>query len=397
MACSINITSVTGTPTSGTTSNITVSGTIIGCTSSIVNFQVSCGPATFSGTGTINQALQIFSGTLSAGCACGSNITLTVSCGNDPTCTAVFNGVLTCYCCPTNIVLTHANPLCNSQNKRLVTFTVSGTVPANCLSSLQIDFGDGNLSSVNTVSGNFSYSVTHPYTTGSSYNAILNVITPTGCPIASQNIVGPLPPCPPCNQNAILSLLCTILQPIFLFELAVAIVLLVVGLYGGSTCIPIQPQLIQIAIAFFATAALAFLFLFIFCNQCVCQLLTKLIGQTFFIVGVSLIMFLVPPNCSAFPPLLLIVLILILIAAGVYILYSTWFSNFKNFCPLKICDFWAVIANSAAIAAAVMIMVFVLLPIGISPLGLITGFSSAIGIISFANIQITIETNNGNC
>jgi hypothetical protein len=118
-------------------------------------------------------------------------------------------------------------------------------------------------------------------------------------------------------------------------------------------------------------------------------------------------MFVLPVNCmqpfpftTPFAALAFAALILVIGVAGV--LYVSWYSGFKNTCPLTICDFWQAIKEAFIFAILAAFLVYSSLATGTVP-GLLwthLGFDLLVitlVLIPSANSQITINQNSHQC
>ena len=204
--CQVNITSVSGTPTSPSTTDLLVQGTASECEN--VQARVFC-----QGTWITSPLLNVTNGNWSylfvgVKCACGEGIEVEACCvdkeGNQiPGCQCdVWGGEIPCEseCC-----LDFRDSIqigdCDPPGKRLVTFNISFNInDPTCLPYvLFLDFGDGNISPPQVFStlGTHTFTVSHLYNslTTITYNAILNYTINTAC--SSHSIPVPLIACPP--------------------------------------------------------------------------------------------------------------------------------------------------------------------------------------------------------
>src|SRR5687767_4376742 len=96
--CTVTITSVLATPTAVNSTDVLVQGTAAACNSGRLHVTVDC-------LGTASGGIaQVFGGnwslTIASKCVCGSVVTVTATCTDDPACTVTFTGPMPCNCCP---------------------------------------------------------------------------------------------------------------------------------------------------------------------------------------------------------------------------------------------------------------------------------------------------------
>jgi hypothetical protein len=192
MACSIVISSVSGTKVGATLTSIQVTGTVVGCNQ--VNVTIRCGgtpvthPATITGG---NWSVTFNSADIATAlCQCNQNIIVSAQCaGTPPPCSAAPQTlVLECKpCCDVKVSPTVDFNCVNG--KRTVTFHVLNNCPLAL--NAQFHFGDGSpVSSVSLAPG--TSNVTHAYLPG-TYTAVVKI---TGCPDIPVTFT--VEPCPPC-------------------------------------------------------------------------------------------------------------------------------------------------------------------------------------------------------
>jgi hypothetical protein len=207
MACSVNITSVTGipaTPGSTTTSTIHVTGTLSGTCppspSGAVEIVVEavCGSNSAKATAVPDQAGN-WSVDIPLRCTCGGDILVKASCATDPTCTDSRGGTLQCESnCPIGTISISVDG-CNPDGTRNVTLTANiSFVPAGGAVG-QWHYGDGTLGLAVAISAPGSYpdpGGAHHYAPPGPANPAQFVwILPATCPPLSVVISG-LESCP---------------------------------------------------------------------------------------------------------------------------------------------------------------------------------------------------------
>lgn len=124
MACTISITSVIGVPVSGTSTNVTVSGTVSGCASNKVTVTIGCGGGV-GGSATVLVTGGNWTATILTNCLCNQPMNITATCTSDPTCTVTISQTLICNCCPSTSVAVTNIGNCDSQGNRPVIFLVT--------------------------------------------------------------------------------------------------------------------------------------------------------------------------------------------------------------------------------------------------------------------------------
>jgi len=362
MACTISITNITGAPISSSATSVAVSGTISGCTSGQVNFSVGCGVQSVSGIATVSSGT--WSGSVDTKCLCGQSVTVIATCSNDATCTTTTTQTLVCNCCPHITNFKKFIGLCDSTGKRLVTFTATVFVPPQCSATVQIDFGDGNFSTPETFgsSGNNPITpVTHPYVTGYIYTATIIVLSPTGCQNSVPISVDASQKCPPCSTNAITAAFCIVFRYLFLLSATVALTLLFASI--SPVCTTCNGAIAGITLTFTIAAGLFGIALFLLCRKCICSFFLRLFGQIIMMVGFLLIMYMGTLSCTHPFPFLnqtqtLAAVILFVALGTIAILYILWYGNFKNRCPLTICDLLCAYVEALVIDLVAALIVY---------------------------------------
>lgn len=398
MSCTIFITSVSGASSSASSTTISISGTISGCTGNSVDVQIGCAGQTVTGTGTVsgnNWFAQI-----QTKCLCNTLVTVTATCSNDSSCTTTIVQNLVCNCCPAGVTFTSAQGLCDSNNLRQITFNVSFTVPTQCSVTFQIDYGDSSsLGPPHTFGpGTNSFTETHSYPPG-VYTANLIVTSPASCGIVQSVQVTPQA-CPPCNTNSFLSGLCAILEPIFLLLAAIGGTLFIASF--GPPCLVIQPSIPAFATAFLVSALVIGIILYVICRDCICSFLLKLFGQIIFIIGIASLLFTFVPSCMIPVPFassstaVAASSLLVAFGAGA-ILFAFWYQNLKAVCPLTICDFLTVLIVALGVVIATVITVFVIMAGGASLAGLIFVIVLSLLLIGILVGLIAVNQNSGQC
>ena len=381
MACTLTVTSVYYN--AGT---LYISGTWSGCNSPNLTISGTCGSTPFSGTGQLIFGSVLWNASIPVTCNCGGPISFTVTCTN-PGCSITYSSSILC-CCPVITSFTYSvGTVCNSNGKRVVTFTVTGTLPAGCSASLRINFGNTMVGSIHTVSGpTFLFTDTTTYTPTGPYTASIDVLSPSPtCPTPIATVT--VPKCPKCSTNPFLKGFCPFLRVAFLVSAAITAIL---GLVAVPTCTSL-PSYTPLLIASSITAGLAIIFLYFLCRKCICGFFLRLISELFLIAGMCLFAFTVPTGgCTILP----VIVPLFIMGVGIILLLG-WYGLYKTTCPLTICDFWRVIIDAttqAALATLILWAALIILPAGAGVVGVLIAVIAAI-----ANAQITSNTSAGNC
>lgn len=142
MACSIVISSVSGTTVGTALASIHVTGTVTGCNQ--VDVTIRCGATTATQTATISGSSWsvVFDSNHIGACQCNQNITVSATCVGTAGCSANAQPhILECMpCCDVQISPT-VGPVCDN-GQRFVTFQIVNNCPATV--TVQFDFGDGS-------------------------------------------------------------------------------------------------------------------------------------------------------------------------------------------------------------------------------------------------------------
>jgi len=350
------IDSVSGIQQSPPNVDVVVFGRVTGCVpvGGIINLQVICGSLTFSGTGQVQSGSIFWNGTVQTTCACNGPITViaTATCPDTSTCSVTVNLPNISCCCPTinSFTTTESTPCIQPQlpgcsgGFRQINFTVTGTVPANCNATIRIVFGDSQVGIIHPLAaGPFTIQEPHVYCVGASYNAMVTIITPTGCQGTFLTVTPS--PCPDCTTQNSIRTLCNLIEIFFLAFSMASLALLYAGLNGGPAC----PPYVLLGNLFGGVAAVL---LAVYtsttnnlkCILCACNPFPKWLGMILLGGGICTIMF-VPPGCGS----VTFVVPLLFIVVGAFFLYL-WYFNYKDICPLTICHFCAAVRLTGLVA-----------------------------------------------
>jgi hypothetical protein len=222
-----------------------------------------------------------------------------------------------------------------SGSSQLVTFDTNVSIGAACTFTLRRDFGDGTFGNQYTLTGAGIFNLPqeqHSYAAPNTYTSTVDVLSPAGC--GSLDPVNVVVQCGMCHTSNFKAAWCQFLEFLFLLSTSVALVLTLAN--------PCTPPVVALSFGGTAIAALV-LFLLLQCKKCVCDPVTKFIGQIFLITGIILFMF-IPPNCSSIVGG--IALAGALAFGGLGFLYlNGWYSNNRSTCPLIICDLWCTVGG----------------------------------------------------
>src|SRR5690348_4559487 len=198
MACQVTITSVTATGPPLSSGYVTGTATIPDCTSVLVVLE--CGgsagpklivPVDSTGNWTANFTAAILKG---SPCACGRSYVVTATCENSPGCgQGVAKGEFECLSqCPTAVVSASVGD-CTPDGYRTVTLTATITPGTNPTIVTEWEPEPAVFAGAQAGLSNI---ITHDYPPGQTFNAVLHVVLPTGCPDLATIAIGPLAPCP---------------------------------------------------------------------------------------------------------------------------------------------------------------------------------------------------------
>jgi|GEM_PF-3331115 len=378
---------------------VSISGTVTNCTSNHISVTVACaGKAPGSADAVISG--NTWTASVYNKCICGTPVAITATCQDSVPCTATYNTVLSCSCCPQVSTVSNQG-LYNSAGQRLVTFVTTLTFPAGCSGTVQRDFGDGNLGAQHTfISSPDSYQETHAYNTGLTYTSNLNVLSNASCGPSSDSVVVSTA-APPCATSSFWAAVCRLLQFMFLWFGAAAGVLSIAS--ASPVCNPPYTfPLFVIAAGCAITATVFLVVLYLICRKCVCGFTVKLLGQLLLIMGVVLFMFVLPANCTqsvpfSTPVMALALAMLLLLGGGVALLYVLWYQQLSNNCPLNICDYWRAISDALIVAIFVALLVFASMSTGLTVIHLGIALLAISLLLIMSNQQIQNNQNAGNC
>lgn len=205
MACQVTITSVVGVASGGATADsVRVDGTATDCKE--VRVDIDCASGQLTGLAPVVAGAWTieFTNVGQIGCACGDVISVIVTCP-DGGCADKGSFDLQCsQCCP--MLGLSASSECQPNGTRLVTLIASINLAAGCGPiTVRWDFGDGTTSPSFLFSSSTTFAFAHAYPGSGLYTALLQVLSPGGCPPASIQ-VGSSTPCPAATCHSITSL-----------------------------------------------------------------------------------------------------------------------------------------------------------------------------------------------
>jgi hypothetical protein len=370
---------------------VSLEGTYI-CTSDI-DVTITCAGATSQTTAAvkINSTMWIAEVDV-PNCPCGSPATITATCHDLPPCTATLNTALMCNCCPQITTVANQGPW-TSSGQSLITFVTTLTFPAGCSVTVQRDFGDGNMGTPQTfTSSPATYQETHPYNPTHIYTSNLNVLSNAFCGASSGQIT--VLSAPPCATQPWLGILCRLFQSLFVLFGAVAGAIFFASI--SPACLAANP--LPIATGSAVTAVLILAFLQLFCRKCVCQFLSKLIGQMFVAIGMVLVMFVIPPNCFGPPIVALGAAVLSVFFGAALVLNGAWYQPNITVCPLTICNYWRAVTEGliAAFIAAIIVFISLGSAVPVWP-NLFVALAAIAIFMILSNLQEQLNQSAGNC
>src|SRR6185437_1264818 len=324
MPCSITVNSVVYN--SGT---LYISGTVNGCPGSTVNISGTCGSTPFTGSGTQVTPTITWNAAIPVTCSCGGSISFTATCSTIPTCTVTYTFANLFFCPTINILSNHLGQCNNAGTQQSVDIYIGYVrTPAGCPFVVEINWGDGSpvqTVTLTNVTPN-AYQINHYYNIGGTYTATVSIVSPFGCPADTQTTTFGVPsPCPNCSSFSFFRFLCKLFEYIFVFSSVMALVL-AASICGVSFVIP-----------FLIALGISLLFIILICRQCLCGPIPKLTGEILFSMGITLLMFLLPPRGSCFPvQAVLNLLTAFSLLIGILLLIY-WYNTNKISCPLTIC------------------------------------------------------------
>jgi hypothetical protein len=332
-------------------------------------------------------------------CPCGSPATITATCHDVPPCTATLNTTLMCNCCPQITTVANQGPW-NSSGQQLITFVTQLTFGAGCSVTVQRNFGDGSFGAQHTFTTSpVSYQETHAYTPPANYVSQLDVVSNTTCAPSAPDQVTVSAAAPACATVFGFSACNTIRS---LFQLCAGVAAILAIAWTSPVCIAASASLPAFVAGWTIAAAVFFAILYVWCRKCLCGFLVKLFGELFVIVGMVLVMFVLPANCTqpspfAAPYVVLWAVLVALLFGAAALLNGGWYQQLKAVCPLNVCDYWQAVKDALTIAVVVALVVFFSLGTGVSLTHL--GLALLVILISLilVNQQIQINQSAGKC